>query len=328
VGAGDETELHVAASTGDLDRLRALIADLAKVRERDKGRFTPLHRAVEAGQVEAARVLLAAGADVNAVGDSGTALSLAAARGDVAMVEMLLEHEADPNLAGTDDGADLPIHELIEGEVSRMYRSAAEGVPECLAALVRAGADLEAADHHGNTALAHALRMQLCFNEVKEAEARGEFIKSDLKKGMALAVQFLALGANPNCEVCGDGVVRTALSVVAAAVYDERAAVLAQLVAAPGVLVRARDCNGRIALHAGMTSGSQHGDRMRILMDAGADPNARDGTGKAPLHLVEDKSDVKALNLAGADPDPRDQVGMTPLLYAVGRSSPHRSSTR
>ena len=56
---------------------------------------TPLASAVEKGQVEIVRVLLAHGADPNL----GSLLSFASARGYKAIVALLLEHGADPNRA-------------------------------------------------------------------------------------------------------------------------------------------------------------------------------------------------------------------------------------
>jgi ankyrin repeat protein len=60
-------------------------------------RVTPIHAAVSAGRLEAARVLLDAGADVNAAEHGGyTALHLAAGNGDEALIRLLLERGADP----------------------------------------------------------------------------------------------------------------------------------------------------------------------------------------------------------------------------------------
>ncbi len=57
-----------------------------------------LQRAAEHGRLEVARVLIASGADLNAViPGTGTALISAISRGNEAMVELLLEHHADPN---------------------------------------------------------------------------------------------------------------------------------------------------------------------------------------------------------------------------------------
>lgn len=55
------------------------------------------------------------------------------------------------------------------------------------------------------------------------------------------------------------------------------------------------------------------------LLSAGADPNAKNNEGNAPLHVVTDPKIAKALLAAGADPNLRDPTGRTPLLCAVAR---------
>ena len=59
--------LHQAAESNDITGLSTMLACGFDVNIRDKDRVTPLHRAAMGGHPEAARVLLAAGADVNAL---------------------------------------------------------------------------------------------------------------------------------------------------------------------------------------------------------------------------------------------------------------------
>jgi ankyrin repeat protein len=64
---------------------------------------TPLMRAAIGGHVEAVRLLLAAGADVNAHDFSrigNTAINEVAGDGEFAMIEVLLEAGADPTIRG------------------------------------------------------------------------------------------------------------------------------------------------------------------------------------------------------------------------------------
>ena len=67
----------------------------------DAGGFTPLLFAARHGAVDSARLLLAAGADVNNMGaDGNSALVLAAMSGHETLARFLLERGADPNAAG------------------------------------------------------------------------------------------------------------------------------------------------------------------------------------------------------------------------------------
>ena len=73
MGLGSEPlEVHNAASAGDEQRLRALVSEDRSLLERgdDEG-FTPLHRAVEAGQTKCVRLLLKMGAAPDAVQAGG-----------------------------------------------------------------------------------------------------------------------------------------------------------------------------------------------------------------------------------------------------------------
>ncbi len=73
VGLGVEPhDVHTAATAGDVDRLRALINGNRSLLDRgdDEG-FTPLHRAVEAGQAECAALLLKLGAQPDAIQAGG-----------------------------------------------------------------------------------------------------------------------------------------------------------------------------------------------------------------------------------------------------------------
>ena len=65
-------------------------------------RFTLLHHMAAEGELAKAKLLLAHGADVNAIDDEyrSTPLGVAARRGQAAIVELLLEHGADPGAAG------------------------------------------------------------------------------------------------------------------------------------------------------------------------------------------------------------------------------------
>ena len=67
-------------------------------------------------------------------------------------------------------------------------------------------------------------------------------------------------------------------------------------------------------LHRGVLNG--HGDVVRILIEAGADLNAKTVWGITPLHLSIDAENFgifEVLIEAGADPNTRDLDGETPL---------------
>jgi ankyrin repeat protein len=99
--------LHLAAFFGKPEAATLLLARGAQVDARGRGWMTgtPLHSAVSNRHVDLVEILLAAGADPNARQSGGwTPLHGASHNGDVASVALLLTAGADP-AAVNDDGA-------------------------------------------------------------------------------------------------------------------------------------------------------------------------------------------------------------------------------
>jgi ankyrin repeat protein len=101
VDAGPELDVFEAAGLGAEERLEELLAhDASLVSARAGDGFTPLHLAAFFVHPGAARILLDAGADVNAVADNPMRvqpLHRAAAGDSVEICRLLLERGADPN---------------------------------------------------------------------------------------------------------------------------------------------------------------------------------------------------------------------------------------
>ncbi|MFD0987867.1 quinoprotein dehydrogenase-associated putative ABC transporter substrate-binding protein [Methyloligella solikamskensis] len=63
-------------------------------------------------------------------------------------------------------------------------------------------------------------------------------------------------------------------------------------------------------------------DRIRFLVEQGAEIDALNNQGSAPIHMAASSKSPETVELLlelGADPDQADDVGMTPLLYAIIR---------
>jgi uncharacterized protein len=108
---GKELDVFEAAALGRTDRLRELLdEEPARANAFGDDGFHPLGLACFFGHVDAARLLLERGADVNALARNEqiqtAAIHAAAASGDAEsdettryeLVDLLLEHGADPNL--------------------------------------------------------------------------------------------------------------------------------------------------------------------------------------------------------------------------------------
>jgi hypothetical protein len=138
--SGATLDVFEAAALGNVAELRALLGaspGLATAR-REHCDATPLHAARE--KVEAARLLIECGADVNAIdGQRQRLMPLhgRAEHGDVAMVELLLEHGADVHAVSC---MSTPLHCAVGGfqhVPPERWRDVAER-------LVAAGADVNA----------------------------------------------------------------------------------------------------------------------------------------------------------------------------------------
>lgn len=94
------TPLHYAAFFGSPEAVRILVAAGARLEARSTNQefapdATPLHSAVAAGRMDNAEVLLEAGADPNARQHGGfTPLMEAEQRGDLDLAELLIRHGA------------------------------------------------------------------------------------------------------------------------------------------------------------------------------------------------------------------------------------------
>src|SRR5262245_12399309 len=147
VRASSETVLD-AVARGDLDVVRSQLKSGADVNSARADGVSALHLAASAGNVEIARVLMTAGANVGAstVLLGTRPLHMAAENGHSDVVDLLLARGADPNAAdrlGTtplmlaahsgdaktvalllDGGADLDARETAKGETALMFAAA------------------------------------------------------------------------------------------------------------------------------------------------------------------------------------------------------------
>jgi ankyrin repeat protein len=126
----------------------------------------------------------------------------------------------------------------------------------------------------------------------------------------------------------------TALHVAAAAYHRG----LAEALVAEGAAVRARNRRGAEPLHyaadghpgADFSDSSAQREVISYLVDAGADPDALDKSGVAPLHrAVRSRSSaaVSALIDRGADPLLMNKSGSTPLHLAVQNTGKSNSGS-
>lgn len=112
---GAAISLHEACALGDVDTVKYLILEeSAPISEYSFDGWTPLHLAAFFGGYETAQFLIEQGADVNAISSNklnNRPIHAATAGRKFALVELLLEHQADPNVK--QDGGWTPLIQAV-----------------------------------------------------------------------------------------------------------------------------------------------------------------------------------------------------------------------
>jgi ankyrin repeat protein len=106
------------------------------------------------------------------------------------------------------------------------------------------------------------------------------------------------------------------LAALIAAIRTDTRAAVEPLVARDPEIVKSRDQAGSTPLHHAAGFGSL--DTMSLLLDAGADPNAKNRRGSTPLHwAVHNEAKTRLLLSRGATVNARQVEGRTPLFLAA-----------
>jgi ankyrin repeat protein len=137
------TALHWAAARGDVQSVKVLVFAGARLEAATRnGNYTPLHLAAQAGRGATVRALLESGANPNVATSTGgaTPLHMAAAQGNIDAVNALLEFKA------TVDSRD-----VATSETPLMWAAAYDRVP-AIQSLLAHGANIEAVSKVENMA--------------------------------------------------------------------------------------------------------------------------------------------------------------------------------
>ena len=159
---GGSTALLFVARNGDVDTARALLDAGADIDDTAASGTSALVVAAHSGHVPLATYLLERGADPNAAGAGYTALHAAVLRGEADLVTVLLEHGADPNAPvrhgtpGRRFSADYSIRSQTIG-ANAFWLAAQYGELEILRLLAKGGADPFVTNATGASALKAAM---------------------------------------------------------------------------------------------------------------------------------------------------------------------------
>ena len=251
------------------------------------GGSTPLLFVARNGDVETARALLEAGADVNAAAAAGTsALVVAAHSGHGPLATYLLENGADPHAAGAG-------YTALHAAVLRSEAALAE-------ALLDQGADVNAVVERGTP----GRRFSADYSIRHEAVGGNAFWLAARYGELAIARLLVERGADPHVSPAnGMSALKAAMGVSRNPRENRR-----NRVGAPQVERADRE---RLTL-----------ELARIILDLGVDVNRGDDRGNTPLHdavRAGFASVVELLAAHGADLDAANAGDQTPLALAESR---------
>ena len=263
---GGFTPLLFAARHGHMESARLLLAAGANVDNPAANGASPLVVATHSGHTAFAQFLLAEGADPDAIGAGYTALHAAVLRGDLTTVEALLAHGADPNIRlekGTPTRRTSEDWTLRSSFVSAtaFWLAARFREPAIMRALVAAGAD-----------------PTLTTTEVWEGvtERAGGIGPPRVVGGFVTPVLAAVGGTSDRGRFFGFG---------PDPAVEERRALEAVTVAADlGVNIDAVDFNGTAALHDAASRNLK--SVVRFLGERGAALDVQNGSGRTPLDLA------------------------------------------
>lgn len=304
---GNTPLMYAVQFSSGADLMEIVIAAGADVNAVDERGMTALAKAAELGRDEQLEALLEAGAIADMATRRGaTPLYLAVERGHMGSVFRLLAHGADAN----GDRRRSPLHAAVKAEAFPM-----------ISTLLDAGANpngghdvpLVAAARSGNIALLHILAEKGA--DVNQSDWRDITpLEAAARGNSAEAVRWLLRnGARvrpPNDRV----------TVLFWLLYNEQpnTAALKRLIVA-GADTRWADPRGNEPLH--YVAGGNDLSVARRLLDAGADTLAGNQFGLTPLHLAASGGSLDMLTLlihaTPSNINPIDLRGRTPLHYAA-----------
>lgn len=300
--ASGNTPLHTSASTWGQATMAALLAQKPELDATNQLGHTAMDLASAGGLNNLVSLLVRAGAKLSGAADGKAGVLHAAAEaGDLAMLQLGLERK-------------LPVDTRDEQGRTAFRRAIEKGRLEAARFLITAGADINARDTNGSTAL--HWRVRHGNDPVPALTPQPGFSRATTPARESALLAALPPGFRPSSPAAS----LTPLLFL----LENRAD------------VGATNFAGQTPLHDLPQTANNLGDRVgdytrqiertvTLLVGYGAELHARDTNGATPLHLAAQRRNrlhLHGLLSAGAALELRDRQGRTPLLATASRNFP------
>ena len=275
-------------------------------------------KAARVGNTAKVGQLLKQGADVNTEDGAGTALMWAAGWGYTETVKVLIDAGANVNATGKHD------HTALMMSAGAAVGAVRESHTETVKVLVEAGADVSAKQKDGKTALMFAAvnghteiveileRAESQTKSTAYVDINAELVEAVYSGNTARVEQLLRQGAEVNVEQ------KNGWTVLMSAAHGGHAETVQLLIDAGADMAKYGDTALMLALRDTETT--------KALLAAGADVNAKHEDGFTPLLLAArggQAETVKLLIKAGADVNAEIENGFTVTVVEMAEMSGH-----
>ena len=266
-----DESLLAAAKLGDLDAIKAHLADGADINERDEGGGSALGLAAITGRIDVMRLLIEEGADLDATSnDGGVPLHAAGFFGRYEAVELLLTSGADPNVRNNDGSTPLDV-------TTAPWNDEMRGIAEFWSGWLGFSVDLDAVESN-RPKVAGLLAEHGGVSSMQLPEPAGTMLWRAAKEGDIEAIEkALRDGADPD-RLGEKGI--SPLSWASIMGQDDAVRMLLD----QGADINRKNADGGTPLHAAAFLGRS--STVTLLLSRGADPMIRNNNGQTALNTI------------------------------------------